>query len=207
MFEGSADGSVGALLRARRKRMQTRWLCASFCAAAQHSVILHRKKRREKRTRARHVWGSADGSVGAPAPRTSQTHANAFGFARRFVQQHNTVSSCIQRNGVKSGRVHVMFDGVGGRVCRGPAPRTPQTHANAFGFARRFVQQHNTVSSCIERNGMKSGRVHVMFEGSAHGSVGALLRARRKRMQTRLALHVVLCSSTTQCHLASKETA
>ena len=96
MFEGSADGSVGALLRARRKRMQTR-------------------------------------------------------LALRVV----------------------------------------------------LLQQHNTVSSCIERNDVKSGCVHVMFEGSANGSVGALLRTRRKRMQTRLALHVVLCSSTTQCHLAS----
>ena len=62
------------------------------------------------------------------------------------------------------------------------------------------------MSSCIRQNDVKSGCVHVMFDGVG-GRVGrGPYRTRRKPMQTRLTLRVVLFGSSEQCNLASYET-
>ena len=55
--------------------------------AVVNNVILHPTKRRDKRMRARHLCEVGELAGRGPASHTPQTHANALGFARRFVWQ------------------------------------------------------------------------------------------------------------------------
>ena len=59
----------------------------SFCMAVVNNVILHPTKRRDKPMRARHVCEVGELAGRGPVSHTPQTHANALGFACRFVWQ------------------------------------------------------------------------------------------------------------------------
>ena len=59
----------------------------SFCMAVVNNVILHHTKRRDKRMRARYLCEVGELAGRGPVLHTSQTHANALGFACRFVWQ------------------------------------------------------------------------------------------------------------------------
>ena len=71
------------------------------------------------------------------------------------------------------------------------------------GRARRFGSSEQCNLASL--NDVKSGSVHDMFAGLAGGWLGAPHCTRRQRMQTRLALRVVLCCSQVQCDLASSQ--
>ena len=55
--------------------------------AVVNNVILHHAKRCDKRMRARHLCEVGELAGRAPVSHTLQLHANAIGFARRFVWQ------------------------------------------------------------------------------------------------------------------------
>ena len=55
--------------------------------AVVNNVILHHTKRCDKRMRARHLCEVGELAGRGPVSHTLQMHANAIGFARRFVWQ------------------------------------------------------------------------------------------------------------------------
>ena len=109
--------------------------------AVVNNVILHPTKRRDKRMRALHLCEVGELAGRGPVSHTPQTHANALDFAMSFCMAavYNVILQHTKRRDKRMRARHLCE--VGELAGRAPVSHTLQLHANAIGFARRFVWQ------------------------------------------------------------------